>query len=288
MTGPRRRGGRPGGGFADLPIYRALFSAVFQQYLQYRGPAIAGALTNIAFGFFRLFLLTAFYEASSAAQPLALPDLYSYLWFGQVLFSVLPITGVLGPDAEEIRTGEVAYRLTRPISIYGFYFARVLGQKVTALCTRSLFQVVAIFLLFPVLGIARYGMEPPAVSLLPFLIPSLALAVLLSVAIHNFIYMSAFWMISVRGAATMAYAIISLFSGLLVPLSFFPPTFGRFARLLPFSGIYDTPAMVYTGTISPAEAAGGIAHQVLWLGIIVVAGAALARRGTARLEVAGG
>ena len=286
MTGTR--GETRAGVLAEMPIYRALFSAVFQQHLQYRVPAVAGALTNIAFGFFRLFLLTAFYEASSAPQPMPLSDVYSYLWFGQVLFSVMPITGVLGADAEEIRTGEVAYRLTRPISIYAFYFARVLGRKATALCTRSLFQVLAIFLLFPLLGIARYGMEPPAVSLLPFLIPSLALAVLLSVAIQNFIYMGAFWMISIRGAATMSYAVIGLFSGLLVPLSFFPPVFGTVARLLPFSGIYDTPAMVYTGTFSPAEAAVGIVHQVVWLGLIVLAGATLARRGTARLEVAGG
>ena len=94
-----------------MSVYFALFKMAFQQYLQYRVAAIAGAVTNIAFGFFRIFLLTAFYKSSDAPQPMELPDLYSYLWFGQVLFSVMPVVGLVGPDAEEIRSGAVAYRL---------------------------------------------------------------------------------------------------------------------------------------------------------------------------------
>jgi ABC-2 type transport system permease protein len=271
-----------------MRTYLALFSMVFQQYLQYRVAAFAGAVTNIAFGFFRLFLLTAFYRASGAAQPMPLPDLYSYLWFGQVMFSIMPIAGVLGPDAEEIRTGEVAYRLTRPVSIFSFYYARVLGQKATALCTRSAIQVLILFLLFPLIGLSQYGMRPPDPGLLPFLVPSLLLAILLSAAMHTFIYMTGFWTISTRGSASMSYAIIGLFSGLLVPLVFFPPVFGAIADFLPFRGIYDTPAMLYNGSLSQGQALAGIAHQVLWLGAVIFLGAALARRGTARVEIAGG
>lgn len=268
--------------------YLALFSMVFQQHLQYRIAAVAGAVTNIAFGFFRLFLLTAFYRATEAPQPMELPDLYSYLWFGQVLFSVMPITGILGPDAEEIRTGEVAYRLTRPVSIFSFYFARVLGQKATALCTRSAIQVAVLFLLFPLLGLSDYGMRPPDLSLLPYLVVSLVLAVLLSAAIQASIYMTGFWTISTRGSATLSYAVIALFSGLLVPLAFFPPFIGGIARVLPFRGLYDTPAMLYNGTLRPSEAPGGIAHQLAWLAAIVLAGRVLARVGSKRLEIAGG
>ncbi len=271
-----------------MRMYWAIFAMVFQQHLQYRIAAIAGAVTNIAFGFFRLFLLTAFYRASSAPQPMTIPDLYSYLWFGQVMFSVMPITGVLGPDAEEIRTGGVAYRLTRPVSIFAFYYARVLGQKVTALCTRSAIQLLVLFLVFPVVGLSRYGMKPPAIGLLPFLFTSLFLAILLSGAIQTFIYMSGFWTITTRGSATVSYAIISLFWGLLVPPVFFPPVIGKIADVLPFRGVYDTPAMLYSGSLSPGQALAGLTHQVVWLGLLILTGLVLARRGTARLEVAGG
>lgn len=271
-----------------MRIYWALFKTVFQQYLQYRLAAIAGAVTNIGFGFFRLFLLTAFYGSSSAAQPMSLPDLYSYIWFGQVLFGVLPMSGVFGPDAEEIRTGAVAYRLTRPVSIFSFYYARVMGQKATALCTRSLVQVIVLFLLFPLIGLSRYGMKAPDPNLLPLLLVSMVLTMFLSSAIHTFIYMTGFWTISTRGSSSIAYAVISLLSGLLVPLAFFPPTLLAIADILPFRGVYDTPARLYTGTISLSQGAFALVHQVVWLIIIVLAGAYLARRGTARLEVAGG
>jgi ABC-2 type transport system permease protein len=268
--------------------YLALFSTVFQQHLQYRVSAIAGAFTNIAFGFFRIFLLTAFYRAAGGVQPMTLPELYSYLWFGQVLFGVLPIVGLFSADAEEIRSGEVAYRLTRPVSLYGFYFARVLGQKTTALCTRSLIQVVILIVVLPLVGLSRYAMGAPDMNYLPPLLVSVFLTMILSAAIHTFVYMTGFWTISVRGSSTLVYAVTSLFSGLLVPIAFFPPALKRLAEFLPFRAIYDTPALLYNGSIDPARIGGALAHQVVWLAVIVMAGWVLARRGTARLEVAGG
>jgi ABC-2 type transport system permease protein len=271
-----------------MRIYWALFKIMFQQHLQYRVAAVAGALTNIAFGFFRLFLLTAFYGATQQAQPMSLSDLYSYLWFGQVLFSVLPLTGMIGGDAEEIRTGAVAYRLTRPVSVYGFYFARVIGQKLTALCSRSLIQLVILFTLLPLLGLSRYGMSPPSWGFLPFLLPSLVLAVFLSAAIQTLIYMTGFWTISTRGSSSLAYAVISLFCGLLVPIAFFPDALRVVADVLPFRGLYDTPARIYTGTISLHQVVEGLAHQGIWLALLWALGVFLARRGIAKLEVAGG
>jgi ABC-2 type transport system permease protein len=271
-----------------MKTYWALFKTEFQQHLQYRVSAVAGAVTNIAFGFFRLFLLTAFYGASQAKQPMELRDLYSYLWFGQVLFGVLPITGMIGGDAEEIRSGEVAYRLTRPISLYGFYFARVAAQRSTALCTRSLVQVVVLFVLLPLLGLSRYGMGPPDWRYAPLLLLSLLLTLLLSASIQTLIYMSGFWTVSTRGSASLAYSVVSLFSGLLVPLAFFPPALRALADLLPFRGIYDTPARLYSGGLTASQAWGGLGHQALWLAILWLLGNALARRGIAKLETAGG
>jgi ABC-2 type transport system permease protein len=271
-----------------MRTYLAIFQTEFQQHLQYRISALAGAVTNIAFGFFRLFLLTAFYGASQGKQPMGLAELYSYIWFGQVLFGVLPITGMIGGDAEEIRSGAVAYRLTRPVSVYGFSFARVAGQKVTALCTRSLIQVLLLFTLLPVLGLSRYGMGAPDWGFFPFLLLSLLLTVFLSAAIQTFVYMTGFWTISTRGSAGLAYAVIGLFSGLLVPLAFFPPALRVAADILPFRGVYDTPARLYSGTMSLVQALEALGHQALWLALLLAIGAFLARRGTAKLEVAGG
>jgi ABC-2 type transport system permease protein len=268
--------------------YWALFRTAFQQHLQYRVAAVAGAVTNIAFGFFRIFLLTAFYQAAPAGQPMSLSEVYSYIWFGQVLFGVLPLTGTLGPETEEIRTGEIAYRLTRPISLWSYTYAGALARKTTALCSRSLVQIVVLFTLLPALGLGRFGMGLPALDRLPLLAASLLLTVLLSAALHGIIVLSAFWTISARGSACLAYAVISLFSGLLVPLAFFPPALRALADALPFRAVYDTPAMLYAGTLTVRQAYLGLGHQVLWLAAILALGAFLARRGSARLEVAGG
>jgi ABC-2 type transport system permease protein len=271
-----------------LSTYWALFKMEFQQHLQYRVAAVAGALTNIAFGFFRLFLLTAFYGATDTPQPMDLPDLYSYIWFGQVLFGVLPLTGIFGPEAEDIRSGAVAYRLTRPVSLYRLFLARAVGQKTTALCTRSLIQVVVLLLVLPLFGLARYGMRAPNLRLLPLLALSLLMTLFLSAAIQTLIQMSCFWTITVRGSAALSYAVISLFSGLLVPLAFFPPMLLDVARILPFRALYDTPALIYTGSLSTRRALLSLGHQGVWLVLLTALGSWLAHRGIARLEVAGG
>ncbi len=269
-------------------MYRALFSIAFQQHLQYRVAAVAGAVTNIAFGFFRIFLLAAFYGASSAGQPMTLAQVYSYIWFGQVLFGVLPLTGMMGPETEEIRSGDIAYRLTRPVSLWGLTYARALAQKTAALASRSLVQVGVLFVLLPVLGLQRFGMTLPVLDQLPLLVASLALSVLLSAALHSVVILSSFWTISPRGSASLAYAVISLGSGLLVPLAFFPPALRGLVDIMPFRAVYDTPAMLYAGTLTLRQACLGLGHQVVWLAATVALGAWLARRGTARLEVAGG
>ena len=250
---------------------------------------MAGAVTNLAFGFFRIFLLTAFYRASTSVEPMELGDVYSYIWFGQVLFSVLPVMGTtIMADSEEIRSGDVAYRLTRPVSLWGYTYARSLGEKITMLCTRSLIQVVAIFGLFPLLGLQRYGMALPDAASLPFLLPSLILTILLSAAIQTLIIQTAFWTVSLRGSATLWYAVTSFFSGLLVPLTFFPPALRAVADVLPFRAVYDTTAMLYAGSFTRAQALLGLGHQAFWLLALAGGGAVLARLGTARLEVAGG
>ena len=134
----------------------------------------------------------------------------------------------------------------------------------------------------------RYGMQLPDWKLLPFLVPSLILTLFLSAAIQTFLYMAGFWTVSTRGSASLAYAVISLFSGLLVPLAFFPPVLRQIAEILPFSGIYDTPALLYSGAMEASKASLRLCHQVLWLAGLTSLGFIMARRGIRKLEVAGG
>ncbi len=81
---------------------------------------------------------------------------------------------------------------------------------------------------------------------------------------------------------------IALFSGLLVPLAFFPHTLQQLANILPFRGIYDTPALLYNGCLTIHDVLMGLVHQGIWLLLLIGVGSFLARQGIRKLEVAGG
>ena len=51
--------------------YLALLSARYRMLLQYRAAAMAGAATQLFWGFIRIMILLAFYRSSSAEPPMA-------------------------------------------------------------------------------------------------------------------------------------------------------------------------------------------------------------------------
>ncbi len=50
-----------------MTSYRAILSARFRTLLQYRAAAVAGVVTQFAFGFIHIMVLTAFYHIRRAA-----------------------------------------------------------------------------------------------------------------------------------------------------------------------------------------------------------------------------
>ena len=80
-----------------------------------------------------------------------------------------------------------------------------------------------------------------------FLFPiSLLLAFLISFSIDYFIGLMGFYSESVWGLSTTKEIIITVFSGALIPLQFFPEAMQKVLFWLPFQAIYHTPLMMLT------------------------------------------
>jgi ABC-2 type transport system permease protein len=83
-------------------------------------------------------------------------------------------------------------------------------------------------------------------------------------------------------------AIVSLCSGLLIPLPLFPDPVFALLRWLPFAGLADLPYRVYTGSVPPGELGLVLARQLAWTIVLVALGRHLLGRGIRRLVVQGG
>jgi ABC-2 type transport system permease protein len=138
----------------------------------------------------------------------------------------------------EIREGFIANYLTKPVDYQLYTLFANLGSLLINLLAISIPTAVMLGLVFRV--------EIPAGPGL-FLFPvSLLLAFLISLSIDYFIGLMGFYSESVWGLSITKEIIVTVFSGALIPLQFFPDAMQKVLFWLPFQAIYHTPLMMLT------------------------------------------
>jgi ABC-2 type transport system permease protein len=257
-----------------------MLDARIRVLLQYRTAAIAGIGTQIFFGFVRVMTFTAFYRASTAVQPLTHGQVVSYIWLGQA-FLLLAMFGVDSEIAEMIRSGTVAYELTRPASVFWLWYSRCVAARIAPTAMRGIPQLL--------LGWAFLGLQFPA-SVSAFVMFCLALAgsVALAGAISLLFTLSLLWTISGEGVSRLGPAVVFLLSGIVVPLPLFPPWMQPVLNVLPFRGLMDVPFRLYLGQMPWHEGALALGQQWGWTAGLLLLGRRLLALGVRRLTVQGG
>ena len=260
--------------------YRALVSARFRALLQYRAAAIAGFGTQLFWGLIRVMIFEAFFLSSTASQPMELADVITYIWLGQAFLVVLPWNGDRDLQAM-VRSGGVTYELLRPMNLYNAWYWRAIALRTAPTLLRSipLLTVAALF----------FELRAPAslASGLAFAIAMIG-AVAISAAFTNLLNIALLWTTSGEGLTYLAPGVVAIFSGNIVPLPFFPDWAQTAIRLLPFSGIIDSPFRLYVGHIPPSDLWLVVLHQLAWTIALVAFGKWLMARGLRRIEIQGG
>jgi ABC-2 type transport system permease protein len=263
-----------------MKAYRAIFVSRFLSLLQYRSAALAGIATQLFFGLVRVMIYDGFYRSSLSPQPMTVDQVVTYIWLGQAML-LLVLLDVDKDIAAMIRTGNVAYEMTRPLDLYSVWFTRALSGRAAPLLMRS----VPIF----VIAGAFLGLRRPA-SLWAgtlFLFSSLA-GLLLAASFVALMTVCMFWTISGEGINRLAAPAIFFFSGIVIPLPLFPDWMQRLTSVLPFRGLIDTPFRIYMGVLTGPTAVGALLHQLAWAIVFILLGRMILLRGVKRLVVQGG
>ena len=280
----------------DWRPYWAVVSARYRMLLQYRAAAFAGFVTQLFWGAIRLMILAAFYAAASAAAsagastapPMSFAQIAAYVWLGQALLGLLPwnIDNDLGT---QIRTGGVAYELLRPLNLYTYWFMRTLAFRCAGTTLRMLPLLAFAMGVLPMLGLGQWSMPPPASLLSGVLFMcSLICTVLLSTAITMLMHIGLLWTIAGDGFNRSMPGVVSVLSGMTVPLPLFPDWLQPALYWQPFRGLADVPYRIYGGHIAANDALLEILLQFGWVVLIAAAGAVLLARGTRALVLQGG
>ena len=267
--------------YLTFHVYLAFLAKSFQKRMQYRVANLAGLTTNFFFLLVHIFVYTAFYAARTGPLPLNLDEVITYFVLCQVFFMLMPFWGARSEVTSAIKDGSVALQLTKPVDFHAYWFADECGRA----CYYALMRGIPTFLISIIFFAVAIPTQPT--TLMAFAV-SMTLATFMSAALTITIFSSAFWTLDTTGISGLSYSIITLFSGMLVPIALWPEWLAHIAAWLPFGGLIDIPFSIYLGKITGADIWEAIGKQMIWVVFFVGLGRVLLRRGFSRLVIQGG
>lgn len=256
----------------------------FAMGLQYRAAALAGIITQFAWGAMEIMVFKAFYQTNSAAFPMSFSAVVSYTWFQQAFLALFAVWMMENEIFDSIMNGNIAYELCRPVHIYDMWFVRGVALRTS----RAILRCIPILLVAVILP-EPYRLMPPESSVIFLLfLFSMLLALLVVVAFITLIYVCTFFTISPQGIRMVVVSVMEFFSGAVIPLPFFPDNLRRIMEILPFASMQNVPLRIYSGDIAGTEITEKLCLQIAWLILLIIAGKVLCNVAERKVTVQGG
>ena len=253
----------------------------FRRWSTYRAATAAGVFTNSIFGMIRAAVLIAVVKAHPGAGGYDMRDVVTFSFISQGMLGFLAAFGAIDEISTRVRTGDIVTDFYRPSSFQGWWLAFDTG--------RATFQIIGRFFPILLIGAVVYGIRWPATFAVAALFAvSMYAALLISFGIRYIVSMTSFWTIDIRGTTQLAVTLIMFGSGNIAPLSFFPHWLETIVRALPFAGMVQTPADVWMGKVSGADALVRVAAQLGWAAALYAVGYGVTQLATRRVVVQGG
>jgi viologen exporter family transport system permease protein len=266
-----------------IRTFGKISAAGFRRYATYRQATLAGAFTNVIFGFLRCYVLLAVAAGSGAAQVAGYTreQLVTFVWAGQGLLSVVHL-GAWTDLADRIRTGDVVADLLRPVHPVTSYLATDVGRAGHAALTRMVPPMLVGPLFFPVYLPHRW-------QTVPLFLLSVVLATVACFGCRYLVNATGYWLLDVRGPLIFWMVAAGVFAGLYFPIRFLPDWVAVTSWVLtPLPGLFQAPLDVLVERDGPAVQAGLVAVQAVWAALMLLACRAVQRRAERRLVVQGG
>jgi ABC-2 type transport system permease protein len=259
-----------------IPIARGTFMVG----MVYRFGFLFTILGNIIYLGVAYYLWRSIYRYSDVIRGLTFNETFLYVGLGSAVFILLK-TYADWYMHYEIREGIIAMYLTKPIDLQLYMLFANLGSLLMNLLAITLPTAIMLGFVFRIKIAFGIGLV-----LFPL---SLLLAFLVSFSIDYVIGLMGFYSESVWGLSTTKEIIVTVFSGALIPLQFFPDSIQKILLWLPFQAIYHTPLMMLTRPNQGLDVfLPMIAVQLAWVVILFVGGRLFYNQAIKVLRIAGG
>lgn len=183
--------------------------------------------------------------------------------------------------SEEIRLGAMSMRLLRPLHPYVAFAS----SHLAAVPFRSVVVLPIAIGLLVSSGASALTTEPLQLALL---VPSLALAWIITFNLMFMIGAVAFFVTKTMALMNLYFALFSLLSGYLLPIPLLPRAIGWFAEWLPFRFMLSAPIELMTRPLDGEQLATIMLGQLGWAVATLVLALGTWNRGIKRFEAVGG
>jgi ABC-2 type transport system permease protein len=263
-----------------LRLYWAFARVGFINTLAYRLRYYTGIVTYFIYVSVYYFIWKAIYANRASIEGFDFAHMLTYIGVGWIIRSFY-FNNIDQELAYQVIEGRLAMDLIKPVNIQLMYVSRAAGESVFRLALLTIPTAAVLFWVYPL-------RRPSSVGHAGAFLVSVCLSFLIVAAINFAVGTFALRLQSILGLMRAKFFLLELFSGLLLPMTFFPHIVQRILGVLPFESISYVPMLIYLGKLNGAELARAIAVQVVWVAVIFAVGDGLWRWSTRKVIIQGG
>ncbi|AZB41929.1 daunorubicin ABC transporter permease [Bacillus sp. FJAT-42376] len=234
----------------------------FLMMLAYRTNYYSGILIySINIGAY-FFLWSAIYGDKGNIQGLSVLQMSTYVavaWMARAFY----FNNIDREIALEIKEGKVAVELLRPYHYLGMKTMQAFGEGVFRLIFFSLPGMIFIAFVFPL-------EFPGGVSTWIFFALSLVFSFIINTQINLLTGIMTFFLFNNDGLIRAKRVVVDLFSGLLLPISFYPGWAQNVMQYFPFQAISYVPNMIFTEAYKGNELMQALFYQGVWAVLLLI------------------
>jgi ABC-2 type transport system permease protein len=242
--------------------YTEMIRIRFLMMLAYRSDYYTGILIySINIGAY-YFLWNAIYGGKGSMQGMTSTQMTTYVaiaWMARAFY----FNNIDREISQEIKEGKVAIELIRPYNYLGMKTMQGLGEGIFRFFFFSIPGMIVVALIFPI-------KLPHDAAVWGYFVLSLILSFIINTQINLLTGITTFFFYNNAGLIRAKRVIIDLFSGLLLPISFYPMWAQDIMKYLPFQGISYIPSMIFTNGFSTGEILQAMLQQLIWVLILMV------------------
>ncbi|MFA7659220.1 MAG: ABC-2 family transporter protein [Candidatus Gastranaerophilaceae bacterium] len=202
------------------------------------------------------YIWMAIYKDDSIINGISKEQIVTYIILSRIIYTQLT-WGFIPKIGRKIQKGEIIMDLLKPIDFQFFMYVGRIGDFITF---ASMTAIPVLIVCACTLGIQIP--QNPLIFIYFFI--SLFLAMTISFFVEFWIGLLSFYTNYTWGLQSFQESLVALFSGALIPLTFFPHWLLTIANLLPFKEMSYSPVAIYLGIITGPQIIETIIFQLLW------------------------